>query len=116
MLVCAAVGNDGLIDPRWGRAERVAVADVVADVAGDAIGDWQEFDVGWGVAHEAGSEARHHARVARFLREHGVEMVVADHMGEGMLRMLETMHIAVRLGASGPARQAVNDSVRRHAR
>ncbi len=110
MLVCVPVGEDGSVDPRWGRADRVATA----EVGPDAVADWQEFDVGWGTLHDEGSERRHHARVARFLREHGVEMVVASHMGGGMVQMLDTMQIEVRLGASGQGREAVLEAVRRH--
>lgn len=111
MLVCIPVRSDGQVDPRWGRADRVATA----EVSGTTIGNWQEFDVGWGTLHDTGSERRHHARVAGFLREHGVQMVVADHMGEGMIRMLQTMGIEVSLGAAGAARQAVREAVRQDA-
>ena len=110
MLVCVPVAGDGLVDPRWGRADRVATAEVNTET----IEDWQEFDVGWGELHDSGSDRRHHARVARFLREHGVQMVIADHMGDGMLQMLHTMDIAVHLGASGQARQAAAEAVRLH--
>ena len=72
----------------------------------DGIDDWQEFDVGWGSLHDAGTEGSHHARVARFLREHGVEAVVAHHMGAGMTHMLEKMGLTVRLGETGSAREA----------
>jgi predicted Fe-Mo cluster-binding NifX family protein len=44
--------------------------------------------------------------VARFLKAHGVEMVVAHHVGPEMLTMLDRMGLSVRLGASGDARQA----------
>ena len=103
MRVCVPVTPNGQVDPRWGRAQRVAVADVnAATIAG-----WEEFDVGWDRSHDAGGEGQHHARVARFLHEHRVEGVVADHMGPGMAQMLARMGIAVRLGAAGVARSAV---------
>ena len=50
--------------------------------------------------------------MARFLRDHHVDVVVADHMGGGMRRMLDTMRVSVRLGAAGDARGAVLDAVR----
>ena len=102
MIVCVPVMPDGSVDPRWGRAQRVAIA----TVDGGAISSWQEFDVGWGTAHDSGPEGQHHARVALFLKEHGVQRVVADHMGDGMRTMLASMKIEVRLGAAGPARVA----------
>jgi len=92
MIVCVPVTPAGEIDPRWGRAARVAVA----DVQDDAVTSWKEFEVGWDALHDMGSEGGHHARVARFLLEHGAEVVVADHMGDPMLHMLAEMGVDVR--------------------
>ncbi len=102
MVVCIPVAADGRIDPRWGRADRVALA----EVSDGAVVSWNELDVGWSRAHDAGPEGSHHARIARFLIEHRVEAIVAHHMGEGMLNMLRRMGIKVRLGADGDAREA----------
>jgi predicted Fe-Mo cluster-binding NifX family protein len=82
MVTCIPVAPDGTVDPRWGRAARVAVMRV-----------------------EGGE-------IARFLQEHRVELVVADHMGGHMARMLEGMGIAVRLGAAGQATAAVASAAR----
>lgn len=103
MIVCAPVTEDGSIDPRWGRADRVAVA----DVSNGSIVGWREFDVGWGRLHDSGPEGAHHARVAGFLREHGVQVVVANHMGPPMAHMLEKMGIDMHLDADGQAGDAV---------
>lgn len=103
MIVCIPVTHDGQVGHGWGRAERVAVA----DVRGGEITKWDEFDVGWGTQHDAGPEGQHHARIATFLKEHQVEAVVASHMGPPMEQMLARMRIAVRLGAGGKARDAV---------
>ncbi len=103
MILCIPVTAEGEIDPRWGRADRVAIA----AVSGPEIEKWQELDVGWDHLHDSGAEGEHHARIARFLREHGVEAVVAGHMGPPMVNMLSKMGIAVHLGASGSAREAV---------
>ena len=102
IIVCVPVTQEGLLDPRWGRADRVAVA----TVSKVGIDDWQEFDVGWASLHDTGSEGSHHARVARFLRDHRVEAVAADHMGAGMTHMLEKMGLTVRLGETCSAREA----------
>jgi predicted Fe-Mo cluster-binding NifX family protein len=102
MLVCVPVTTEGLIDPRWGRADRVAVT----DLTDGGIGAWQEYEVGWQALHDAGTEGSHHARVARFLQEHHVQAVVASHMGIPMVHMLERMGVKVWLGATGDARQA----------
>ena len=50
MKVCVPITADGQVDPRWGQANRVALA----DVADGEIRDWQEFMVGWGTLHEQG--------------------------------------------------------------
>jgi len=101
--VCVPVAPDGTIDPRWGRAARVAVA----RLEGGRIAAWDEHDVSWDVLHDVGTEGGHHARVATFLRDHGVEVVVAGHMGPPMVQMLGQMQILARLGSAGEARAAV---------
>ena len=103
MLTCVPVLPSGQIDPRWGRAATVAIA----HVDDGRVSAWQEFEVGWDELHDVGTEGGHHARVARFLKEHGVQAVVANHMGADMLTMLNRMGLTVRLGASGAAREAV---------
>ena len=108
MIVCVPVTGDGAVDPRWGRADRVALATVGAG----GVEDWQEREVHWGTLHDTGSEGSHHARVARFLLDNDVEAVVAHHMGGPMAHMLERMGIAVHLDASGDAREAVAAAVR----
>ena len=103
MIVCVPVTVSGEVDPRWGRAARVAVA----RVEHGRITDWQEHAVAWDALHDVGTEGGHHARVATFLRDQGVEVVVAGHMGPPMVEMLGKMRILARLGAQGDARVAV---------
>ena len=100
--VCVPVTPDGVVDPRWGRAQRVAVA----TIAGGEVQDWQEFQVDWNTLHDAGSEGAHHARVATFLRDHGIEAIGVSHVGPGMRRMLETMGIRLVTDITGDARDA----------
>jgi len=102
MKVCVPVTADGQVDPRWGRADRVAVA----EVAGGEVRDWQEYTVAWGTLHDQGTEGAHHARVARFLRDNGIQAVGVHHVGSGMQRMLGSMAIRVVTGLSGDARSA----------
>lgn len=102
MKVCVAVTADGQVDPRWGRADHVAIA----DVTGGQVRGWQEFAVAWGTLHDQGTEGAHHARIARFLRDNQVQAIAAHHMGPGMERMLGSMHIRVVTGVSGDARKA----------
>ena len=103
MRVCVPVMPSGEVDPRWGRAARMAVA----EVREGRIIRWDEVDVAWDVLHDAGTEGAQHARVARFLQEWGVEAVVAHHMGDPMRVMLERMRLEVHLGAAADARAAV---------
>jgi predicted Fe-Mo cluster-binding NifX family protein len=103
MMVCAPVTQEGMIDPRWGRADWVAVADVVD---GEIV-SWRVIEVSWSRLHDEGTPGSHHARVVTFLREHQVEAVVANHIGDGMVRMLATMGLPAHLGAVGDAREAV---------
>ena len=105
MIVCLPVTEEGQIDPRWGRADRVAV---VALVDG-GVSSWEEVQVGWGRSHDQAGEGSHHAGIARFLMEHQVQVVVASHMGPPMENMLAKMGIRVLLRASGDARQAVSN-------
>lgn len=103
MVVCVPITSDGQVGQAWGRADRVAVAEVQA---GEIV-RWQEIDVRWDVLHDEGTEGSHHARIARFLMEQKVSQVVSGHMGPGMQRMLAEMGLTVRLGVTGDARRAV---------
>ena len=109
MIVCAPVTSEGMIDPRWGRADRVAVADVVD---GEIV-SWREVEVSWSRLHDEGTPGSHHARVVTFLRAHHVEAVVANHVGDGMVRTLATMGLPLHLGAAGDARTTVRAVVGR---
>jgi len=102
MKVCVPITADGQVDPRWGRADRVALA----DVADGEIRDWQEVMVGWGTLHDQGTEGTHHARVARFLQDNQVQVIAVHHVGPGMQRMLGSMAIGVVTGLGGDARSA----------
>ena len=103
MIVCIPVMSTGEVGGGWGRAARVAVAEVLDG----AIVRWEPVDVGWDVLHDEGTEGGHHARIARFIADHRVEAVVAAHMGPPMAQMLGRMGITVRLGAHGDAKLAV---------
>ncbi len=103
MIACVPVTPTGEVDPRWGRAACVAVAEVV----GGTLRRWDEHAVGWDRLRDEGLGGGHHARVARFVQEQRASIVVAGHMGDPMLQMLRRMDIEVRLGASGDARLAV---------
>lgn len=102
MYVCVTLGENGTVGGGLGRVARVAVA----TVADGAVASWEEVDVGWGALHDSESEASHHARIVRFLREREVGVVVAGGMGDGMRRVLSTMGVPLVI-AAGDAREAV---------
>jgi predicted Fe-Mo cluster-binding NifX family protein len=102
LIVAIALSPNGTAGQGWGRAPRVAIA----RVEGGRIETWEVHDVRWDVLHDEGPEGGHHARIARFLKEHGVELVVAGHMGPPMAKMLAQMNVAVRLGVDGDAQAA----------
>lgn len=108
MIVCVPVTPDGQVDSSWGRAPRVAVA----TVQDGRITTWDEHAVAWDALHDVATEGGHHARVATFLKSHGVEVVVAGHMGPPMVQMLSKMRILARLGVQGDARTAVETAGR----
>ena len=96
----AAVGG-GL-----GRAATMAVA-IVDD---GQVTSWQQFDVGWDVAHDqmdatGSGHGGHHATIVKFMREHQIEAVVAGHVGPPMVHTLGLMGIKV-VTADGDAKQA----------
>ncbi len=86
----------------WGKAQRIAIA----SVDDGTITEWTEHDVRWDVAHDEGTEGSHHARVVRFLRDNGVQVVATGHMGPPMARMLATMGIRAVVEAAGDPRAA----------
>lgn len=106
MIVCIPVTPNGQVDHGWGRANRLALA----DVSDGRIDSWQEIDVGWNALHDEGTEGAHHARVVRFLREHAVETVLTGGMGPGMRDTLGRMGITVSIGVTGDARAAAQAS------
>lgn len=103
MIACVPVTPDGQVGPHWGKAARVAIA----EVAQGRIVSWTEVDVAWDRLHDAGTHGSHHARIVTFLREHAVQRIVAGGMGPGMQQVTARMGIQVSLGARGDARAAV---------
>jgi predicted Fe-Mo cluster-binding NifX family protein len=103
MIVMTPVTPDGESDPRFGRAPRVAVAEVVDG----EVTAWQEYQVDWDVLHDEGTHGAHHARVMSFLKEHRIEAVVSAEMGPGMARMLASANIPILPASPGDAKASV---------
>lgn len=100
--VCVPVTPTGEVDRRWGKAAQVALA----RVEDGSVVDWRVVDVGWDRLHDEGGEGKHHARIVRFLRDHGVTVVVAGGMGPPMQNTLAKLGVRSVLGATGDARAA----------
>ena len=103
MIIAAAVEPDGSVGHSWGKAKSV----VVATVEAGRVEDWRPYEVAWDLLHDEGAPGAHHARVVTFLRTHGVQMVLVDHVGDGMRRMLTTMGVDLRERIHGDARAAM---------
>ncbi len=108
MIIATPVDEQGRAAGSWGRAHWVAVA----RVENDAIADWTVHRVRWDELHDAGTHGSHHARVVTFLRDHGVQALVVDHVGPGMVRMLATMGIPTLPATPGDAQASVLAAVR----
>ena len=91
MVILATLAGKDTVGGGFGRADRVAVARL------QQSGGFQveEIEVGWGEKHDHHADGLHHAMIAKFLQEQGVDTVVTGHMGDGMVRMLGSMKIRV---------------------
>jgi len=96
VVVAVPVREGRRLGHAWGKAPVVALV-TVRD--GEVVA-WTEHEVRWDVSHDEGQHGSHHARVVRFLREHGVRAVAADHMGEPMVHTLGKLGVVVLLGAA----------------
>ena len=102
MIALVNVTPDGQVGGGWGKAPRIAVA----EVSGGEVTRWTEHDVEWDRLHDEGGEGSHHARIVRFVREHEAEAIVTGHMGPPMQHTLGKLGVRLVLGATGDARAA----------
>ncbi len=103
MFVATPVTADGQSAAAWGRAHWIGVA----DVADGAVRSWQVHEVAWDSSHDEGTHGSHHARIVRFLKDQGIEAVVVDHMGPGMVQVMQTMRIPVLPARPGDAQASI---------
>ncbi len=102
-IVCIPVTDDGQVGHSWGKAPVVAIA----RLDNGTIESWRTEAVGWDLSHDEGTSGSHHARVARFVQDHGITTVLAAHMGEPMQNMLTKLGVDVQQDVAGDARAAV---------
>ena len=81
----------------------------VAAVEDGRIADWRVAETDWDVLHDQGGHGQHHARIVRFMRENGVDVAAAGHMGPPMVNTLDKLGLAVVTGVPSDmdAEQAV---------
>jgi predicted Fe-Mo cluster-binding NifX family protein len=103
MIVATPVTESGQSAAAWGKAHWIGVADVEDGV----VTAWQVHEVAWDVSHDEGTHGSHHARIVRFLKEHAIDAVVVDHMGPGMVQVMQTMRIPVLPASPGDAQASV---------
>ena len=103
MIVATPVDAAGRSAGAWGRAPGVAVG----RVADGALADWQVHETDWDGSHDGGTHGSHHARIVSFLKENAVEAIVVDHVGPGMVRVLESMGIPMLRATPGDAQASV---------
>lgn len=101
MIIAIPVTDDGMVDPRWGRARSVGIAEVDEN---DKLVSWKRHVVRWDELHDEGTHGQHHGRIIRFLRENAVQAVLVGHMGPGIAHSIDKMGILIGTGAQGDAR------------
>ncbi|MCA0250921.1 MAG: dinitrogenase iron-molybdenum cofactor [Actinobacteria bacterium] len=103
MIVATPVTADGRSAAAWGRAHWIGVA----DIDNGTVHTWRIHEVGWDESHDEGTHGSHHARIVRFLTEHGITAVVVDHMGPGMVQVLQKMGIPMLPATPGDAQASI---------
>jgi len=103
MIVATPVTAEGQSAAAWGKAHWIGVAGVEDGV----VTTWQVHEVGWDVSHDEGTHGSHHARIVRFIKEQAIDAVVVDHMGPGMVQVMQTMRIPVLPASPGDAQASI---------
>jgi predicted Fe-Mo cluster-binding NifX family protein len=103
MTICVPLNPDGTVHDRLGQANTVAIC----HVADGQVTDWTEHVVGWDTTYGIETLGVHHPRVIRFLQDHHVDTVIADHLCDVMQSTLPVLGIAIHMGVTGDARAAV---------
>ena len=103
MFIATPVTSEGHSAAAWGKAHWIGVAEVIDG----AVASWRIEEVAWDESHDSGTHGSHHARIVRFLKDESIDAVVVDHMGEGMVRVMNTMGIPILTATPGDARQSI---------
>ena len=100
--IMAVISEDGMLTG-VGRAPKVAIIRA-KDGKAEKIA---EIEVRWGESHETEQEGLHHATIAKFIKEHGVNEIIAGGAGPDMQRMLERLGVKVKF-RSGNYKDFIN--------
>lgn len=135
MKIAVAVLPNGMVNAHFGRANRVAFA----VVENKEIKEWTEEEAPFAAMHgeehghhhhdhhdhhhedhhhhdhhhehEAGHRAKHQEVIKNYLVEHGVDLLLVDHAGPGLYKVLQETNIQVVTGAKGKAREVVQAAI-----
>lgn len=106
MVICATLVGPNQVGGGLGRTDRV----VIARVRTDAEPKIEEHEVGWGSRYAQGAASEHHNEIARFLKDHEVEMVVTGQAAKELEQILGDMRIRLQTDQHGSL-QSVLQSV-----
>jgi len=115
--VAVAVLPNGMVNAHFGRANKLALA----TVENGQISKWEEVEVPFAESHgdhdhhhdhdhhdhEHHHAPDHHEGIKNFLVEQGVDMVLLDHAGPGMQKVMNETDIKIVVGAKGNAKEVV---------
>ncbi|MGC8688407.1 MAG: NifB/NifX family molybdenum-iron cluster-binding protein [Candidatus Micrarchaeia archaeon] len=105
LVLVAVIDENGMLTG-VGRAPKVAIA----KISGAKIKSIEEIEVKWNNTHENEPEGLHHANVARFLREHHTNVLLASGAGFDMRRMIEKLGIKFYIN-TGDYRSAIESFI-----
>ncbi|TCS83687.1 NifB/NifX family molybdenum-iron cluster-binding protein [Tepidibacillus fermentans] len=115
MKVAVAVLPNGKVNTHFGRANKLALA----TIENGQITKWEEVAVPFAETHgnhdhhhDHDHEHHHHAPghhegIKNWLVDHEVDMVLLDHAGPGMQKVMSETDIKIVVGAKGNAKEAV---------
>lgn len=137
MKIAVAVLSNGMVNAHFGRANRIAFA----TVENKEIVDWKEEDAPFAAMHDEedhhdhgmhqhedhhgdgehhhdhdhshghGHSGKHQETIKNYLVEHGVDLLLVDHAGPGLNRVLQETKMKVVTGAKGKAREVVQAAI-----
>lgn len=122
MKIATPVLPNGMVNAHFGRAKRIAIA----DVENGQITEWKEIDVPFaeehdhhnGHHHDHGNHDHHHHHhghhesMKNFMIENGVDIVLVEHAGPGMVRVFNDTDIKlIPVEIKGKAKDVVQSFV-----